>query len=152
MKGGKGSRLESLRQKMLNVDSGYKVPEHQPVKTSRRASSPRQGRLTAWRCCQLLFKKAFLHCQKKNISSGALGNTLLIQTPGKHTRRSKRTDKMATWILEIIQLNKTIQANSNITTCLSLSLLPSSFPDLLKQRKLEQVRQELPSRQCRHKG
>ena len=78
--------------------------------------------------------KAFVHCQKKNIISGALGNTLLIQTPGKHTRRSKRTDKMATWILEIIQLNKTIQANSNITTCLSLSPLPSSFLDLVKQK------------------
>ena len=53
---------------------------------------------------------------------------------------------MATWILEIIQLNKTIQANFNITTCLSLSPLPSSFLDLVKQRKLEQIRQELPSR------
>ena len=53
---------------------------------------------------------------------------------------------MATWILEIIQLNKTIQGNSNITTCLSLSPLPSSFLDLVKQRKLEQIRQELPSR------
>ena len=68
------------------------------------------------------------------------------------TRRSKRTDKMATWILEIIQLNKTIEANSNITTCLSLSPLPSSFLDLVKQRKLEQIRQELPSRSSRHKG
>ena len=47
---------------------------------------------------------------------------------------------MATWILEIIQLNKTIQANSNIATCLSLSPLPSSFLDLVKQRKLEQIR------------
>ena len=43
MKGGKGSRLESLRQKMINVDSldTRLIPEHQLVKTSRRASSQR---------------------------------------------------------------------------------------------------------------
>ena len=146
MKGGKGIRLESLRQKMIMLTLWIQDSRTPTGENKSARFEPMLGQVNCMALLLTVIYKAFLHCQKKNISSDALGNTLLIQTPGKHTHRSKRTDKMATWILEIIQLNKTIQANCNITTCLSLSPLSSSFLDLVKQGKLDQIRQELPSR------
>ena len=109
------------------------------AKTSWRASSSRQRRLIG------------AVTTKKDIQFRCTWQYAIDPNIAKHPANTDRReqingDKMTTWILQIIQLNKTIETNSNITICLSFSHLPSSFLDLVKQRKFQQIRQKLPSR------